>query len=149
MQPHIDPPCSGDERGGHRSVVSRRLASELCEWITLVIMEGAGKAGYRLTPAVRVQQKSTRQNHRLSQYPAFPAQWFDGLYVVVPGVPGLLATVAVDRLHKLSASVGAPGPHDFAVRIELFVGAIRSRCNSIRPPHPALYVRDDREPPLL
>jgi hypothetical protein len=113
-------------------------------------MEGAGKAGYRLIPMVRVQQKSTRQNHRSAAYPAFPAQWFDGLYVVVPGVPGLLATVArVNRLHRLSASVGAPGPHDFAVRPGLFVGAIRSRCNPLRPPHPALHVRDDREPPLL
>src|SRR5690348_4780367 len=28
--------------------------------------EGAGKAGYPLIPMVRVQQKSTRQNHRFS-----------------------------------------------------------------------------------
>jgi hypothetical protein len=31
----------------------------------------------------------------------------------LPGVPGLLATVARRSLHGLSASVGAPGPHDF------------------------------------
>jgi len=38
---------------------------------------------------VRVQQKSTRQNHRLSRnHPAFPAQWFYGLYVISP-VTGL------------------------------------------------------------
>jgi len=41
--------------------------------------EGAGKTGYPLIPAVRVQQKSTRQNHRISQYPAFPARWFERL----------------------------------------------------------------------
>jgi hypothetical protein len=44
----------------------------------------------------------------------------------------------------LNASVGASGPHDFAVRVR----AIRQRRKS-RPPHPALYVRDDRETPLL
>jgi len=31
------------------------------------IREGAGKAGHRLAPMVRVQQKSTRQNHRFSR----------------------------------------------------------------------------------
>jgi hypothetical protein len=34
--------------------------------------EGAGKTGYPLTPAVRVQQKSTRQNHRISQISGLP-----------------------------------------------------------------------------
>jgi hypothetical protein len=29
--------------------------------------KGAGKAGHRLMPMVRVQQKSTRQNHRFSR----------------------------------------------------------------------------------
>jgi hypothetical protein len=48
--------------------------------------------------------------------PAFPAQWFYGLYVISP-VTGLschrrLAIIVA----KLSASVGAPGPYDFAVR---------------------------------
>src|SRR4051812_19215082 len=33
---------------------------------SLLGREGAGKTGYRLIPAVRVQQKSTRQNHRIS-----------------------------------------------------------------------------------
>ena len=51
--------------------------------------EGAGKAGRRLAPMVRVQQKSTRQNHRFSRNrPAFPAQWFYGLYAISP-VTGL------------------------------------------------------------
>jgi len=45
---------------------------------------------------------------------------------------------------KLDASVGASGPHDFAVR----AGAARLASPS-RPPHPAPNVRDDRETPLL
>src|SRR6185312_3085838 len=49
----------------------------------------------------------------------------------------------------LGLSTGKPGPPDFAVRIVLFVGAKESRCNPIRPPHPALNVRDARETPLI
>src|SRR5947209_16735773 len=44
---------------------------------------------------------------------------------------------------QLDASVGASGPHDFAVRL----GAVRQR-HYRRPPHPVPDVRDDREPPL-
>jgi hypothetical protein len=50
----------------------------------------------------------------------------------------------VDHPAKLGASVGAPGPHDFAVRGSTF----RLRAQP-RPPHPASYVRDDRETPLM
>ena len=49
---------------------------------------------------------------------------------------------------QLDASVGASGPHDFAVRF----GIIRPRLSRLtppRPPHPAPNVRDDREAPLL
>ncbi len=50
-----------------------------------------------------------------------------------------------DTSAKLDASVGASGPHDFAVRPHARFVFARQR----RPPHPALYVRDDREAPLL
>jgi hypothetical protein len=46
-------------------------------------------------------------------------------------VTGLFATVACGYFRRLDASVGASGPHDFAVRIN----AVRQkRC--LRPPHP-------------
>jgi len=32
-------------------------------------------------------------------------------------VTGFLATIACERIRKLDASVGASGPHDFAVRV--------------------------------
>jgi hypothetical protein len=60
--------------------------------------------------------------------------------------PGFFAPViGAMRKHprQLDASVGAPEPHDFAVRIE--------RCSSsapIRPPHSEPNVRDDRDTPL-
>ncbi|MGB9118651.1 hypothetical protein, partial [Bradyrhizobium sp.] len=48
-----------------------------------------------------------------------------------------------DTSAKLDASVGASGPHDFAVRF------MRVRLAAPkRPPHPAPNVRDDRETPL-
>ncbi len=46
--------------------------------------------------------------------------------------------------HKLDASVGAPGPHDFAVRLKC-----TRQLHRKRPSHPALHVRDDRDTPLL
>ncbi len=44
---------------------------------------------------------------------------------------------------QLDASVGASGPHDFAVR-----KLAHSSARRLRPPHPALHVRDDRDTPL-
>jgi hypothetical protein len=62
------------------------------------------------------------------------------------GEPGLLspsqATMRKHR-HPLDASVGASGPHDFAVRE---VCALVSRA--IRVHRIPLHVRDDRETPL-
>src|SRR5260370_19837461 len=46
-------------------------------------------------------------------------------------------------LRQLDASVGASGPHDFAVREPASLV-----CAPPRPPHPVPYVRDDRETPL-
>jgi hypothetical protein len=44
-----------------------------------------GMPGASWHPWSRVQQKSTRQNHRFSRKrPAFPAQWCYGLYVLSP-----------------------------------------------------------------
>jgi hypothetical protein len=78
------------------------------------------------------------------QQPAFPARWFYGLYAISP-VTGLFChRHSQDTSHELSASVGAPGPHDFAVR-----NAARTSAHSPRPPHPASNVRDDRETPLV
>jgi hypothetical protein len=63
---------------------------------SLLETEGAGKTGRRLAPMVRVQQKSTRQNHRFSRnHSAFPAQWCYGLYVISPVRPGFVVTVAL------------------------------------------------------
>jgi hypothetical protein len=72
----------------------------------------------------RVQQEKHAAEPQVQpEHPAFPAQWFYGLYVVSP-VTGLFChRHRRDAKHhrQLSASVGAPGPHDFAVRDTSFV----------------------------
>jgi hypothetical protein len=55
--------------------------------------------------------------------PTSPAQWLYGLLRALP-VSGLFATVACGSLHELSASIAAPGPHDFAVRLRSVVCAL-------------------------
>jgi len=82
-----------------------------------------------VAPAVRVQQKSTRQNHRYEpKQPAFPARMVYGLYALSLGT-GVLAPIvrAPVEHHALGLSTGRPGPHDFTVRIALFV---RSRMRA-------------------
>ena len=59
-------------------------------------------------------------------------------------VTGFFATVIPEKLasQELDASIGASGPHDFAVRISALVFSA-VRVHRIPP-----RVRDDREPPL-
>jgi hypothetical protein len=79
--------------------------------------------------------------------PAFPAQWFTAYFALSSVSQTLLSpSSAMMRMHRrqLGASHGAPGPHDFAVR----VGVVRLATPS-RPPHPLPNVRDDRDTPLL
>jgi len=93
----------------------------------------------------RLQQKTQAAvTTGTPKHPAFPAQRFDGLSRALPGVPGLIASIARAFVAPgLDLSVGRPGPHDFAVRTG------RARLAPTRPSHPAPNVRDDREPPLL
>jgi hypothetical protein len=50
--------------------------------------------------------------------------------------------------HELDASVGASGPHDFAVRQYAARQREGLRLGDLRPLHPAPNVRDDRDTPL-
>jgi hypothetical protein len=62
--------------------------------------------------------------------PAFPARWFYGLFRALPGERAFLPPSPRDILAKLDASIAAPGPHDFAVRVS---HARQSQLS--RPPH--------------
>jgi hypothetical protein len=53
-----------------------------------------------------------------------PCAMVYGLSRALPGVPGLVATVALRNVFaRLDPSVGGSGPHAFAVRDDVFVGA--------------------------
>src|ERR1700724_1866976 len=70
-----------------------------------------------------------------------PRSGFNSLFRALPGDHRLVATVTPEKLasQELSACFGAPGPHDFAVRIR----HVRLTCPP-RPPHPRPTYRDDR-----
>ena len=72
------------------------------------------------------------------------ANGFNGLFRALPGEPGFLATVIPKKLasQELDASVGASGPHGFAVRKR------RARLALLASTASRTNVRDDRETPL-
>src|SRR5689334_2880006 len=57
------------------------------------------------------------------EQPAFPAQWFYGLYVISSVRRAFWPPSPCASPARLDPSVGGSGPHDFAVRKDAFVGA--------------------------
>src|SRR5438477_4124848 len=92
--------------------------------ITLEV-EGAGNAGCTLHPRSRVPKMCIMAHTSIQvsgNTPTSPAQWLYGLLRALPGERAFFATVtARDIYTQLSASIAAPGPHDFAVRLGVFV----------------------------
>src|SRR5882724_7810764 len=80
------------------------------------IKRAQGRPGAHRTHGPRAAKKHAAEPQVQADHPAFPAQWFYGLYVTSPvtmlGCHRRLRVVS----RKLNASIGAPGPHDFAVR---------------------------------
>ena len=95
--------------------------------------------------ALRATKKSTQaSHHRYAASTGIPCAMVLTLLRALPGVHDRLVTVACGIIiRKLSASPGAPGSHDFAVRFS----ALRLNAPP-RPSHPASNTRDDREAPL-
>jgi hypothetical protein len=63
-------------------------------------------------------RKHTVVDHRFAGHPAFPAQWFYDLLRALPGDRACLPPSPHRKTSaRLDASVGASGPHDFAVRL--------------------------------
>jgi hypothetical protein len=101
-----------------RIVFSRHMMPELC--CEMALLKSRGRREGRVsadTHGPRAARKHAAEP-QVQPIPAFPAQWFYGLYVLSSGT-GLIAPVAREarqRLRKLGISTGMPGPHDFAVR---------------------------------
>ena len=99
--------------------------------------EGTGKAGCWLHPRPACNKKRRRQSPQVQpERPGLPcAIGVNGLWRALPGVPGLIATVASRETsrEKLDPSFGGSGPHAFAVR----AGGVRQlRRHVHRIPHP-------------
>ena len=138
--PRNDDPVSNR----HTSTFSRRDAPELCRKLLPPKTEGVGNAGCPMHPQPPVQQKSTGvEATGPPDSPGIPARnGFNGFLRALPGDRAWLSpSPGAVYCAELDASVGASGPHDFAVRLS----AVRQRhCHVHRiPPR----VRDDREPP--
>jgi hypothetical protein len=106
---------------------SRRGAPEAL--LYLPPKEGVGNAGCPLHPQPRVRfalVKSTRVNEYTGITRRSRTQWFYGLFRALPGDRACLPPSPADRfclspvgptqLRELDTSIGASGPHDFAVR---------------------------------
>src|SRR6266700_1728883 len=136
------------------SAISRRDAPEVCmNGSHPEIKEGAGKAGCALHPRSRVQicaKKRTRAYRSSGGNPAFTAQWFYGLLRALPGDRALLPPSPADiATRQLDASVGASGPHGFAVRNKRFRPACMRAPDAVASTASHPNVRDDHDTPLL
>jgi hypothetical protein len=111
--------------------------------------EGAGKAGCALHPRSRATctKKRARAYRFSGGTPAFPARWFYGFLRALLGDRAFLSPSPARSLasHELDASVGASGPHDFAVRARL----CSSFASHARPPHPTARFVTLRNAPLV
>ena len=95
LRPRIDsdpPAASARNDGGYSFAISRRNSAR---GMTEALAKGgpAGKTGCALHPRSRVQwhkEVRTRAYRSSGEHPAFPAQWFDGLWRALPGDEFLL-----------------------------------------------------------
>jgi hypothetical protein len=114
--------------------------------------KGAGKSRVPAAPAAsraKLSQAHERSHRGFTGVTRpSPAMVLTAYFVLSP-VTGLFChRHPADFSAKLDTSVGAPGPHDFTVRISIIRPALA--CLTLpRPSHPAPNVRDDREAPLL
>jgi hypothetical protein len=101
---------------------------------------------------VRVQQKKHAAEPQVQpEQPAFPAQWCYGLYVISPVRPGFVVTVIGAMRSIIAESAPASGRRDHTISPSAASPVVfaQKRLTVLRPSHPASYVRDDRETPLI
>ncbi len=83
----------------YTAAFSRRDAPEVLQIVSPYELEGAGKAGCALHPRSRVQfvrRRRTRAYRFSGNTPAFPVQWFYGLYRALPGDEFVLSPSSAD-----------------------------------------------------
>jgi len=137
---------------------------------------GSRECRMRAAPAVScatAQKKAHTSIQGSGGNPTFPAQWLYGLYRALPGVSGVLASVASRKPalwpgwafappKDLTPTSEASGPHDFTVRFSTArqhvlrpLTEFIPPCDPIartmppRPPHPIPTFGDDGQRPFL
>jgi hypothetical protein len=102
--------------------------------------------GARSQPAASRAKKTTHEfsHHRYAASTGIPCAMVLRFPSCSSRGPGFLAPVAREFVHELGASVGAPEPHDFAVRDSTARLAAPSASIASRS-----TFRDDRDTPLL
>ena len=137
------------QRFRHISAISRRRSRPSCCCLWPSKERGRREGRVPTAPMVRVQQKARGRTTGTGGSSGLPCAMVLRLIRALPGDHSLVATVASQIVSaRLSACVGAPGPHDFAVRTNAARRAIIA-LGDVRPSHPVPNVRDDREPPLF
>src|SRR5665213_1545423 len=96
-------------------------------------MEDRVRAAPAVSCAMCIKEMRTRAYRFSGSSPAFPAQWLDDLYVLslVTRLSCHHRPHRLFNLCSLDASVGASGPHDFAVRT-----SVARLATLTRPPQP-------------
>ena len=135
-----------DDRETRLRLLAARCARDLQEFRPSRT-EGVGNAGCPMHPQPRVRilvaSMHTSIHSGRNGSPGIPARsGFNGFLRALPGDRACLSPSPANSIRKLDASVGASGPHDFAVRLS----AVRQRRRHVHriPPR----VRDDRDTPL-
>jgi hypothetical protein len=132
-----------DSGGTHAASFSRRDASEVCI-LSLQKAEGAGKAGCPPHPRPPVQQESTGvETTGVGGSSGLPCAMALRLIRDLPGDQALLSPSSVDRSTDLAPALGR---QDHTTSPS---ASCHSSLDIPRPSHPAAYVRDDREAPLV
>jgi hypothetical protein len=119
------------------------MASEFFHQSTLIGNRGRRECRVRAAPMVRVQQKSTRQNHRSAGAAGIPCAMVLRLIRALPGDQALLSPLPRVISQGVTPALGRQN-HTISPS-----ASRHSSRDAPRPSHPASNVRDDREAPLL
>jgi hypothetical protein len=128
-------------------VLAARFAPEFCLEMPPSFRRGRRECRVKASPMARVQQKSTRQNHRLSRSSGIPCAMVLRFIRDLPGDRLSCPRRQRIRPRRLGISTGMPEPRDFIVAPDRSSARETPRCDPTRPPHPAPDVHDDREAP--